>query len=369
MNSTTAASWTDIDRQTMARALLLAQRGLTSTDPNPRVGCVLLRDGATVGEGWHERAGEAHAEVAALRAAGEQARGATAYVTLEPCSHQGRTGPCSTALIEAGVTAVVFAVQDPNPRVAGTGAERLREAGIEVRTGLMAEAAETLNCGYFKRMRSGMPWLRLKLGMSLDGRTALADGSSRWITSAAAREDSQLFRARSSAVLTGIGTILADDPALDVRVAGATRQPWRVVLDSQLRTPPAARVIAKDGEVLILATQDHPARRRALEAVGAAVEILAARAGRLDLQVVLERLARLEMNEVWVEAGATLAGELLQQRLVDELVLYVAPALLGPDARGLATLPALQNLDGRLRLRYTDLRTIGPDLRITARPL
>jgi diaminohydroxyphosphoribosylaminopyrimidine deaminase/5-amino-6-(5-phosphoribosylamino)uracil reductase len=363
-----AAIWSDVDRIAMSRALLLAQRGLNGTDPNPRVGCVLLRDGATVGEGWHERAGEAHAEVAALRAAGEKARGATAYVSLEPCSHQGRTGPCSSALIEAGVASVVYAAQDPNPRVAGTGGERLREAGIETRSGLMAEATEALNCGYFKRMRTGMPWLRLKLAMSLDGRTALADGSSRWITSAAAREDSQLFRARSSAVLTGIGTILADDPALNVRVAGTTRQPWRVVLDSRLRTPPEARVIARDGEVLILATQEHAARRAALEAAGAAVEVLDARAQRVDLQAVLERLGRLEMNEVWVEAGATLAGALLQQGLVDELVLYVAPALLGPDARGLATLPALQDLDRRLQLRFTDLRTIGPDLRITARP-
>jgi diaminohydroxyphosphoribosylaminopyrimidine deaminase/5-amino-6-(5-phosphoribosylamino)uracil reductase len=369
MNDSAAAIWTDVDRIAMSRALLLAQRGLNGTDPNPRVGCVLLRDGATVGEGWHERAGGAHAEVAALRAAGELARGATAYVTLEPCSHQGRTGPCSTALIEAGVASVVFAAQDPNPRVAGTGAERLREAGIEARSGLMAEATEALNCGYFKRMRSGMPWLRLKLAISLDGRTALADGSSRWITSAAAREDSQLFRARSSAVLTGIGTILVDDPALDVRLAGATRQPWRVVLDSSLRTPPRSRVIAKDGDVLILATQDDPGRRALLEAEGAAVEVLDARAGRLDLQAVLERLARLEMNEIWVEAGATLAGALLQQGLVDELVLYVAPALLGPDARGLATLPALRDLDRRLQLRFIDLRTIGPDLRIIARPL
>ncbi|MEO7773861.1 MAG: bifunctional diaminohydroxyphosphoribosylaminopyrimidine deaminase/5-amino-6-(5-phosphoribosylamino)uracil reductase RibD, partial [Steroidobacteraceae bacterium] len=219
----------------MSRALLLARRGLDTTDPNPRVGCVLVSDGAIIAEGWHERAGGPHGEIVALRAAGERARGSTAYVSLEPCSHQGRTGPCSTALIEAGVARVIFAVQDPNPRVAGTGGERLREAGIEVASGLHAEAAEELNCGFFKRMRTGLPWVRLKLAMSLDGRTALADGSSRWITGDRARKDAQQFRARSSAVLTGVGTILADDPALNVRVHGAWRQPWRVVLDDTLR--------------------------------------------------------------------------------------------------------------------------------------
>lgn len=364
--------WSDVDRQAMARALLLAGRGLNTTDPNPRVGCVLWRDGAVIGEGFHERAGEAHAEILALRAAragGHEIRGATAYVTLEPCSHQGRTGPCSTALVEAGIVRVVFAVQDPDPRVDGTGAERLSQAGVAVQGGLMADAAEALNCGFFKRMRTGLPWLRLKLAMSLDGRTALADGSSRWITGEPARRDAQRFRARSSAVLTGIGTILADDPALNARGADVTRQPWRIVLDGGLRTPPLARVIAKGGNILIIGTRDDAARRAALEAAGASVEILPSRDGHLDLRCALERLGRLQMNELWVEAGATLGGELLRQQLVDELVLYVAPSLLGPDARPLARLPALPDLDGRMRLRFTDARLIGSDLRLIARPL
>jgi diaminohydroxyphosphoribosylaminopyrimidine deaminase / 5-amino-6-(5-phosphoribosylamino)uracil reductase len=365
---TTPSHWTDLDRAMMSRALALAQRGLYSTDPNPRVGCVLVRDGEIVGEGWHVRAGEAHAEPAALAAAGERARGATAYVSLEPCNHQGRTPPCTDALIAAGVASVIYALKDPNPRVSGAGEERLRKAGIRVASGLMSDASRELNCGFVKRMSSGLPWVRVKLAMSLDGRTALASGESRWITADTARQDAQRYRARSSALVTGVGTILADDPALNVRIAESNRQPWRVVLDSQLRTPPAARVIDREGQVLIFATQDDAGRRAALEARRVLVEVLPAVDGRPPLAAVLEHLARLEMNEVWVEAGPTLAGAFVRAGLFDELVVYVAPALLGGDALPLLALPPLARLDDKLKLKFTDYRAVGDDLRLTLRP-
>lgn len=353
----------------MARALQLAERGLYTTDPNPRVGCVLVRDGEIVGEGWHERAGGLHAEAAALRAAGERARGSTAYVSLEPCDHHGRTPPCSLALIEAGVARVVYALRDPDPRVCGNGEERLRRAGVEVHGGLMAEAAVELNAGFVSRMQRGRPWVRVKLAMSLDGRTALANGESRWITSEAARHDVQHFRARSSAVLTGVGTVLADDPQLNVRLPEAPRQPWRVVLDSQLRTPPRARILEGGGHVLVVGTRSAPEdRRRALEARGAAVDVLADDDGRPRLMDVLSRLASLQMNEVWVEAGATVAGAFVRQRLFDELVVYVAPTVLGRDARPLVAFDGLTRLADRLMLRFTDFRKVGDDLRVTARP-
>jgi diaminohydroxyphosphoribosylaminopyrimidine deaminase/5-amino-6-(5-phosphoribosylamino)uracil reductase len=364
----TPGDWTDLDRAMMSRALALAQRGLCTTDPNPRVGCVLVRDGEIVGEGWHVRAGEAHAEAAALATAEGRARGATAYVSLEPCNHQGRTAPCTDALIAAGVARVIYGLKDPNPRVSGAGEERLRGAGIEVHGGLMAEASRELNCGYVKRMSSGMPWVRVKLAMSLDGRTALASGESRWITADTARRDAQAFRARSSAIVTGIGTILTDDPALNVRLPGCDRQPWRVVLDSRLRTPSDARVIHGAGQVLIVGTQDDAPRRAALEAQSVVVEILPAEGGRPRLATVLERLGRLEMNEVWVEAGSTLAGAFVRAGLFDELVVYVAPSLLGGDALPLVQLPALARLDDRLKLRFTDFRAVGDDLRLTLRP-
>jgi diaminohydroxyphosphoribosylaminopyrimidine deaminase/5-amino-6-(5-phosphoribosylamino)uracil reductase len=361
-------SWTDEDRVLMSRALLLAQRGLYSTDPNPHVGCVLVRHGETVGEGWHERAGGPHAEASALAAAGDRARGATAYISLEPCNHQGRTPPCTVALIEAGVARVIYALRDPNPRVSGAGDERLRAAGVEVRSGLMAGAAQELNCGYVKRMSSGLPWVRVKLAMSLDGRTALANGESRWITGDNARMDVQHFRARSSAVLTGIGTVLGDDPLLTVRLPESGRQPWRVVLDSRLRTPSDSHIIGREGPVLIIGAEGNTARRSSLESRGVTVEILPAVDGRPSLQRVLERLAALQMNEVWVEAGPTLAGAFVKAGLFDELIVYVAPALLGGDALPLLQLPAIQSLEQKLPLRFTDIRTIGNDLRLTARP-
>jgi diaminohydroxyphosphoribosylaminopyrimidine deaminase / 5-amino-6-(5-phosphoribosylamino)uracil reductase len=350
----------------MGRAFELARRGLFTTDPNPRVGCVLVRDGNMVGEGWHQRAGGPHAEVHALSVAGGAARGATAYVTLEPCDHHGRTPPCSQALLDAGVARVVYALEDPNPAVAGKGAAHLRAAGVLVESGLMAAEAEALNPGFLKRMRQGLPYVRVKLASSLDGRTALASGESRWITSPAARADVQRGRAASSVVLTGVGTILADDPALNVRIDDSDRQPLRVVLDSQLRTPSDSRVLQREGRVLIVGVEDDPARRRSLERQGAEVLIVPASDGRPDLGAVLGLLAERGANEIWVEAGATLAGSFVRQRCFDELVMYMAPCLLGSDARPLLQLPALASLDERLLLRFTQCRSVGDDLCMTA---
>ena len=280
------------DSRHMRRALELAARGLYSTDPNPRVGCVLVQDGRVVGEGWHQRAGEAHAEVIALAAAGAAARGATAYVTLEPCAHTGRTPPCVQALIGARVGRVVYAIGDPNPLVNGAGVAALRAAGIETVGDVLAAEARALNPGFFKRMRSGLPWVRVKLGASLDGRTALANGESRWITGPAARADAQRFRARSSVVLSGSGTVLADDPALNVRLEGVTRQPLRAVLDSALRVPPQARMFDREGPALVFTASVDAARRAELERRGVRVETVArAPAGGLELEAVLRRLA------------------------------------------------------------------------------
>lgn len=360
------AKWSESDGLHMSRALELARRGLYTTDPNPRVGCVLVKDGSVVGEGWHERAGGPHAEVAALASAGTAAKGSTAYVTLEPCDHHGRTPPCSLALIAAGVARVVYTIDDPNPAVAGNGAARLRAHGTVVDSGLMAAEAEALNPGYLRRRRTGRPFVRVKVAASLDGRTALASGESRWITSQTARNDVQHYRARSSVVLTGIGTVLADDPAMNVRIDESHRQPLRVVLDSSLRTSPDARIIDPQGPVLVVATRDDPERRDLLQRRGAEVAIVPPHNGRPDLAAVLDLLGRREMNEVWVEAGATLAGAFVRDRLFDELVVYLAPALLGPDARPLLDLPALTGLDARTRLRFTECVPVGADLRITA---
>jgi diaminohydroxyphosphoribosylaminopyrimidine deaminase/5-amino-6-(5-phosphoribosylamino)uracil reductase len=356
----------------MRRALELAALGLYTTDPNPRVGCVLAAGGRTIAEGWHQRAGEAHAEVRALAAAGAGARGATAYVSLEPCSHHGRTPPCTEALIRAGVARVVYALDDPNPKVLGNGAAALRAAGIQVEGGLLAAEAEALNPGFVKRMRQGVPWVRVKLGASLDGRTALASGESRWITGKAARQDAQRYRARSSAVLTGIDTVLADDPALNVRLPDADRQPLRVVLDSTLRLPPGARLIEREGAPLVFTAPETLAAspaRAGLEARGVRIEAVPVESpGRLSLAAVLRRLAELECNEIWVEAGAKLAGAFLAAGLVDELIVYVAPRLLGSDARPLALLPPPASLDAALAFRFTECTWVGDDLRLTARP-
>jgi diaminohydroxyphosphoribosylaminopyrimidine deaminase / 5-amino-6-(5-phosphoribosylamino)uracil reductase len=378
--------FTAFDSRAMARALELAGRGLETTHPNPRVGCVIAQGEQIVGEGWHERAGEPHAEVNALRAAGSRAGGATAYVTLEPCSHHGRTPPCVDALIAAQVSRVVFALEDPNPRVSGQGAEALRRAGVRVDCGLMAAQAADLNPGFLRRMRVGRPWVRVKLAMSLDGRTALASGASQWITGAAAREDVQQWRARSAAVLTGIGTVLADDPRLDVRLpdppCGKPRlQPLRVVLDARLRTPPGARMLSSGGTVLIVTLADRAGserelavRRAELTRRGAQIEEAAAAApgdpggGRLSLPDVLDRLGRRGINELWVEAGPRLAGALLSEGLVDELIVYVAPKLLGPQARPLVEMGELRNLQDAPNFVIVESRPMGVDVRLRIRP-
>ncbi|MBI5007520.1 MAG: bifunctional diaminohydroxyphosphoribosylaminopyrimidine deaminase/5-amino-6-(5-phosphoribosylamino)uracil reductase RibD [Nitrosomonadales bacterium] len=353
------------DSQWMAHALRLAERALYTTSPNPRVGCVLVQAGELVGEGWHERAGEPHAEVHALRAAGDKARGATAYVTLEPCNHHGRTPPCADALIAAGVKRVVVAMQDPNPLVAGQGLQKLRAAGIEVECGLMETAARELNIGFCTRMTKGMPWVRSKIAASVDGRTALNNGVSKWITGEAARQDVQHWRARSCAVLTGIGTVLADDPQLNVRGIAAARQPLRVVLDSRLRMSPEARILS--GGALIYTAEADEDKRTALQKRGAEVVRMAGAAGQLDLPGVMRDLARRGVNDVLVEAGRTLNGALLKAGLTDELVLYLAPQMLGDAARGMAELGELTQLQQRVDLHWQDVRQVGGDLRIVAR--
>lgn len=359
-----------VDSQWMARALQLAEHGLYTTSPNPCVGCVLVKDGKIVGEGWHERAGEPHAEILALRMAGEMARGATAFVTLEPCSHEGRTPPCADALIKAGVARVVAAVQDPNPQVAGQGLEKLRSAGISVECGLMEAAARELNIGFFSRMTRGTPWVRSKIAASLDGRTALANGTSQWITGADARRDVQHWRARSSAVLTGIGTILGDDARLNVRDIEGAHQPMRVIADSHLRLPPAARILDRNtagGEVLIYTATENTAKLAGLEQAGAQIIVLPDMNNRVDLGAMLRDLAARGCNEVLVEGGSKLNGALLNAGLVDELLLYLAPQLLGDMAQGIAALGKLTSLDQRIELEWRDIRHVGRDLRITAR--
>lgn len=355
----------------MAHALRLARRGLYSAHPNPRVGCVIVAGRDVVGEGWHVVTGGAHAEVAALRDAGERARGATAYVTLEPCNHEGRTAPCTMALREAGIKRVVAAVNDPNPRVRGGGLQALSQAGIEILIDVMANEARELNCGYFKRAATGMPWVRLKIATSLDGRTAMASGESRWITGAAARHDVQRWRARSSCILTGSGTVLADDPSLNVRLTpgelgngSAPRQPLRVVLDTQLRTPPSARLLNLEGDVVLLCDAQ---REKRYDQASVTVRGVKSTGAGLNLRAALALLASdYEANEVHVEAGATLSGALLAGDLVDEILCYMSTDLLGSDARPFAYLP-LQNMAERKRWRLHQWRKLGDDLRLRLR--
>jgi len=352
----------------MTRALALAEHGLFTTQPNPRVGCVIVHGEEVVGEGWHRRAGGPHAEVFALAEAGSRARGATAYVTLEPCAHHGRTPPCADALVAAGVARVVIAAEDPFPQVAGRGIEKLRAAGIAVEAGLMREPARELNLGFFSRIERGRPWLRVKLAMSLDGRTALANGESKWITGEAARDDVQHWRARSSAILTGSGTVLADDPRLTVRLPNAQEftPPLRVVLDRRLRTPAGSHVLDGAAPTLLL----HAAPTAANDERFAHVECVAcAEQGEaLDLHAVLALLAARDCNEVQVEAGPVLCGALFAAGLVDELLLYIAPILLGDNARPLLQLPSLTDMAARWQLHTIDRRTLGDDLRLRLRP-
>lgn len=359
-------SFSAVDHGMMARALQLAERGLWTTSPNPRVGCVLVRDGEIVGEGWHEKAGEPHAEVHALRAAGDKARGAIAYVTLEPCSHHGRTPPCAEALIAAGVSRVVAAMTDPNPLVAGQGLALLQAAGIATASGLLENEARELNIGFVSRMTRGRPWLRLKAAASLDGKTALNNGLSQWITGPDARRDGHAWRARACAILTGIGTVRDDDPQLNVRDVATTRQPLRVVVDSKLETPLTAKIL-RGGPVLIAGAVDDEKRTELLRAAGAEVVILPNPQGKVELKDLLEELGRRGVNEVHAEAGFKLNGSLLREGLVDELLLYLAPCLIGHQASGLFNLPELTSLDGKQRLAIRDLRQVGSDIRLIAR--
>lgn len=356
------------DHGHMAHALRLAERGLYTTQPNPRVGCVIVHGDEVVGTGFHQRAGEPHAEVYALREAGERARGATAYVTLEPCAHHGRTPPCADALVAAGVKRVVIAAEDPFPQVAGRGIGKLRDAGVMVDVGLMREAARELNIGFFSRIERGRPWVRVKLAMSLDGRTALASGESKWITGEAARADVQRWRARSSAILSGSGTVLTDDPRLTVRLpeGEAFAPPLRVILDRQLRTPAGSHVL--DGSVPTLLL--HGTVASCADERFARVEriVLATQGDALDLRAVLALLADHGCNEVHVEAGPTLCGALFAAGLVDELLLYVAPLLLGDGARPLLQLPTLDDMARRWQLQVVDQRMLGADWRLQLRP-
>ncbi len=365
-----AGSFSEFDHRCMARALRLAENGLLTTTPNPRVGCVIVSEGEIVGEGWHVRAGEQHAEALALELAGSAARGATAYVSLEPCNHHGRTPPCTEALLAAGVTRVVAAMEDPNPQVAGQGLAFLRRHGVKADCGLLEDAARELNLGFVARMTRRRPWLRLKMAASLDGRTALQSGASQWLTGRAARQDGHRWRARACAILTGIGTVRHDDPQLNVRGVEAAgeplRQPLKVVVDSRLNLPPAARLL-KEGKVLVAAALAEPARVSALQRLGAEVVCLPGDDGRVDLPALCAQLAQRGINELHVEAGPTLGGALLEAALVDECLLYLAPCLLGDTARGLFRLPLLDSLDKRTRLSICDLRMVGSDLRLLAR--
>ncbi|MDI6746875.1 MAG: bifunctional diaminohydroxyphosphoribosylaminopyrimidine deaminase/5-amino-6-(5-phosphoribosylamino)uracil reductase RibD [Rhodocyclaceae bacterium] len=361
----------------MSRALQLAAQGLYTTTPNPRVGCVLVKDGVVIGAGWHESTGQPHAEINALSdsftkvGAGGTAqgglavtKGATAYVTLEPCSHHGRTPPCTNALIKAGVTRVVAAMQDPNPLVAGQGLAQLASAGIAVSSGLMETEARALNIGFVSRMTRGRPWLRLKVAISLDGKTALNNGVSQWITGPDARRDAHAWRARSCAVLTGFGTVRDDDPRLTVREVATPRQPRPIVVDSRLETPLTAKLLA--GGALIFAARPDTEKTSRLTARGAEVLVLPNPAGKVDLSAMLQELGRRGYNEVLVEAGAKLNASLLREGLVDELLIYQAPVLLGDKARGMADLPELMELAGARRLAITDRRMVGTDQRILA---
>ena len=363
-----------IDQAMMAKAVKLAARGQYTCMPNPAVGCVIAKGDVVVGEGWHQLAGQAHAEVNALKQAGDKAKGATVYVTLEPCSHYGRTPPCADALIEAGIARVVYGMTDPNPKVSGQGLDKLRQAGIAVEGPALEADARQLNRGFIKRQKQGLPWVKVKLAMSLDGRTAMASGESQWITGPAARQDVQRLRAKSCAIVTGIGTVLHDDPSLTVRADElgfdsreeaatiAARQPLRVVVDSQLKTPSEAKVLSPDGGSLLVTAKGHSDRQ------GIEIVSLPDSGGQVDLPALLALLAKKECNNVLVEAGAQLAGAFVHTGLVDELVIYMAPKLLGSSARPLLSLP-FDSMDQQVELDVQDIRQVGGDLRITAKPV
>ncbi len=367
------------DQYYMAYALNLAKRGLWTTDPNPRVGCVIVQEGEIVGEGWHQVAGEPHAEIYALQMAKEKAKDATCYITLEPCCHQGRTPPCTDTLIKAGLSRVVVAMMDPNPLVFRKGIEQLSKAGIMVNTGILSHDAEQLNPGYLMRMRHKRPYIRSKLGMSLDGRTAMASGESKWITSQDARRDVQCLRARSSAIMTGAGTVLADDPQMTVREAElpcelepakSIKQPLRVVIDTHLSTPAEARMLTLPGETVIFTASDSTSAKVILEKAGARVIHLPNREREVDLPALCQLLAEeYEVNELLMETGATLSGAMLRAGLIDEMKIYMAPILMGNKTRGLFDLPNIESLEQQVPLDIVDIRAVGRDWRITAKPI
>ena len=360
------------DSSHMAQALALAEQAMFITSPNPRVGCVITSpDGCVLGQGHTQAAGQAHAEVMAMRdaqAAGHGLHGATAYVSLEPCSHHGRTGPCCDALINAGIARVVASLADPNPQVAGQGLAKLRAAGIQVELGLMAAQSQALNIGFFKRMQHGTPWLRMKSAQSLDGQTALPNGQSQWITGEAARLDGHHWRARACAVLTGIGTVLEDNPLLNVRGVQTPRQPDLLLVDSRLQTPLDARLWDIKRPVVIYHAERHPEREAALKSKGADVVCLPGPGDKVDLAALCHNMGQRAYNEVHIEAGHKLNGSLLNAGLVDELLVYLAPTLLGPG-QAMAALPALSSLDQQLAWQFISHTAVGPDLRLLARPL
>jgi diaminohydroxyphosphoribosylaminopyrimidine deaminase/5-amino-6-(5-phosphoribosylamino)uracil reductase len=362
-------TFTEADYNFMSLALRLAEQGLNTTSPNPRVGCVLVKDGKIIGQGAHLKTGEPHAEIMALRDAAQKSpeniKSATAYVTLEPCSHFGRTPPCANALIDAGIARVIAAMQDPNPKVAGNGLKNLAAAGIIVEDGLMEAQARELNIGFVTRMTQNKPYVRTKIAASLDGQTALANGESKWITGEPARQDVQYWRARSCAILTGVDTVLADNPNMNVRIA-TSRQPLKVIVDSQLRTPVDANIL-KNGNVLIAHTQGNEAQKAALSATGAELLQIGTE-GKVCLETLLTTLAERGVNELMVEAGQTLNGALLAANLIDEFILYYAPVILGADARGMLAIPALESMQDRVNLQIIETRQIGQDIRIRAKP-
>ena len=369
-------SITQNDQFFMSHALRLAKKGLWSTDPNPRVGCVLVKDGEIIGEGWHQQAGQAHAEVIALKQAGKNAQGSTCYVTLEPCSHHGKTPPCAAALVKAKVSRVVMATYDPNPQVRGEGAARLRTAGIQVDVGVLSTEAESLNPGFFKRMNHNRPFVRCKMAMSLDGRTAMKSGESQWITGAEARQDVQSLRARSSAIMTGVGTILFDDPSMTVRpdellgnafIPNPVRQPLRIIIDKHLSLPLDAKILSLEGDCLVFTASDNKKLQAQLNQKGIEVVYLPNSTGGIDLSAMCRYLAEQEINEIHLECGATLAGSMLKAGLIDELVVYMAPMLMGNQARGLFNLPELDKMSNSYSLEIQDIRAIGKDWRITAK--
>jgi len=356
------------DHGFMAQALELARRGLNTTTPNPRVGCVIVKDGAVVGSGWHEKAGLPHAEVLALKDAGERARGATLYVNLEPCSHHGRTPPCAAAVAAAGVKRVVAAMQDPNPKVAGGGFAVLRAAGIIVEQGSMEDEARELNIGFVSRMTRGRPWVRMKIAASLDGRTALANGRSQWITGEAARQDGHRWRARACAILTGFGTVKDDDPQLNVRGVDTPRQPLKIIVDSKFETSPVARVL-KDGNALVVGALRDESKIASLKATRADVAVIPNDRGKVELFKLMEELAQRELNEIHVEAGEKLNGSLLQAGVVDELLVYLAPSVIGDSGRSMFAFSELTDLAQKTTLAIRETERIGEDLRILARVL